>query len=611
MAAIVAVLALAVTALAVTDDSDAAVDDTFTSGVYTCKILTETSSGGTVEISSNTASGSISIPSTVTSGGKTYNVTEIGYKAFENRTSLTSVTLPEGIGQLYSAFDGCTSLTTLNLPNTIIINGLSLYGMPLSAVKLKPDNPSYVIDGENLYNKAKTTLIRWSTGNILSTVNQLSAGAYASTDVVTASIPSGVSSIPSQAFMGCTSLTSVTIPSTVTTIEGNAFNGCSSLATITIPSSVTTISPNAFRGAGMTTVTIPSTVTSLGYYSFADCKSLLSLIFSAAVTSTGYGTFSGCTSLTAVTINSSITDIGDMSFYGCSALTSINIPSTVNAIKGCAFTFCSSLTAITLPNEITDVDLSSTSIMALTVPASVTTLKIANCKSLTSLTIYGTPRVGGSNSIGSCSNLVTLNMPAAIATYGDPLIATSWVGIHTITWADGSESGRQSYVMGTPVYRGTPGKTGHAFEGWQPALAPVTGDVTYTARFSAGTPTGETSHTITWIVGDTVTTTKCVTGSTPSYGANPIKAGSRFSGWSPTLMPATANAIYRAVFVPSDTPIPDPSVDRDGVADYVPYISLAAAVILTLIILIFYHPVLVIVDLALYVITAAGFMGWI
>ena len=65
------------------------------------------------------------------------------------------------------------------------------------------------------------------------------------------------------------------------------------------------------------------------------------------------------------------------------------------------------------------------------------------------------------------------------------------------------------------------------------------------------------------------------------------------------------------VEISSDTPIPDPSVDRDGVADYVPYISLAAAVILTLIILIFYHPVLVIVDLALYVITAAGFMGWI
>lgn len=55
-----------------------------------------------------------------------------------------------------------------------------------------------------------------------------------------------VTTIGSNAFGNCYSLTAVTIPDGVTAIGSNAFGNCSSLTSVTIPSSVTTIGGSAF-----------------------------------------------------------------------------------------------------------------------------------------------------------------------------------------------------------------------------------------------------------------------------------------------------------------------------------------------------------------------------
>ena len=59
-------------------------------------------------------------------------------------------------------------------------------------------------------------------------------------------VPYNVTSIGSNAFSYCRSLTSITIPNSVTTIEYGAFLYCSGLTSITIPNSVTTIEQEAF-----------------------------------------------------------------------------------------------------------------------------------------------------------------------------------------------------------------------------------------------------------------------------------------------------------------------------------------------------------------------------
>ena len=85
----------------------------------------------------------------------------------------------------------------------------------------------------------------------------------------------GLTSIGTSAFDGCSSLTSVTIPSNVTTIADYAFNGCYGLSAMTIPSNVESIGNSAFTGCfRLTLVEIPEEVTSIGAGAFNYCNSL-------------------------------------------------------------------------------------------------------------------------------------------------------------------------------------------------------------------------------------------------------------------------------------------------------------------------------------------------
>lgn len=86
--------------------------------------------------------------------------------------------------------------------------------------------------------------------------------------------PASDATIPVAAFDGNTTITSVSLPSNVTTIEGQAFMGCMALANVYL-GNVQTISTSAFQGCtGLTEIVIPPSVTSIGVYAFYGCSSL-------------------------------------------------------------------------------------------------------------------------------------------------------------------------------------------------------------------------------------------------------------------------------------------------------------------------------------------------
>ena len=257
--------------------------------------------------------GTLTIPATVTNESTEYSVTSIGSWAFSNCSSLTAVTIPEGVATIgHSAFEGCSSLTAVNIPEGVTSIG----------------------------------------GNAFRNCSSLTA----------VTLPDGLTTIGNSAFFNCTSLTGITLPDGLTTIGDTAFSNCTSLTGITIPNTVTSIGSSAFRScSSLATVTIGSSVTSIGSSAFYGCTALAEINVDGS--NTAYSSANGVlfdkaqTALICYpagkpqleyTIPSSVTVIGKNAFSYCAALTTLTIPASVTSIGEWAFDGCTALAEMTV-----------------------------------------------------------------------------------------------------------------------------------------------------------------------------------------------------------------------------------------------------------------------
>ncbi|OQB32305.1 MAG: Exoglucanase B precursor [Bacteroidetes bacterium ADurb.Bin174] len=198
-------------------------------------------SDSSVEVTSGSYTGDIIIPYSVNNLGKEYTVTSIGNYAFDGCSSLTSITIPDGVTSIGgSAFYDCSSLTSITIPDGVTsietfafaeCSGLTSISLP---------------DG-------LTSIGEW---------------AFHSSSLTSITLPDGVTSIGDHAFSDCKDLASITIPDGVTSIGGGAFYGCYGLTSITLPNGLTYIGGEAFRSSGINEITIPNTVTYIGDYAF-------------------------------------------------------------------------------------------------------------------------------------------------------------------------------------------------------------------------------------------------------------------------------------------------------------------------------------------------------
>ena len=290
-----------------------------------CELM---SSSRTLYIGGNKVEGTLVIPDSVTS---------IGRSAFYGCTGLTSVSIGYGVTSIGDrSFLGCTELTSI-----IVAEG----------------NTKYHSSGNCLIETASKTLILGCNTSV---------------------IPSdgSVTNIGVSAFSGCKGLTSATIPDSVTSIRGGTFAGCSGLTNVTIGNDVTSIGMYAFYNCtGLTSITIPNSVTYIDDSAFYGCTGLTSITGSApnvslvaqqtkpasfivnitSGTSISYDAFLGCTGLTSVTIGNGVTSIGRSAFLGCTGLTSVTIPDSVTSIGASAFRGCKWLTNVTIPSSVTSI----------------------------------------------------------------------------------------------------------------------------------------------------------------------------------------------------------------------------------------------------------------
>lgn len=287
------------------------------------------------------ATGTLSIPSTISNNGHDYTVTKIGNSAFWDHTGLTgTVTLPSTVTTLeYGAFRGCTGLTGVNLSNVVTIgDGAFCYCSGLTGALTIPNSVT-TIGIQAFYECSQLTSISiGSSANMSTGFNNPFVGCSAVTQVTVDSnnpyfdsrnsckaiirksnnelifgcrntvIPSSVTSIGESAFYYQSSLTSINIPNSVTSIGEIAFRHCSGLTSITIPSSVTTIGASAFYDCtGLTgALVIGEGVTIIGNAAFAcneNNTGITSLTIGSAVNSIGYNAFSHRTGINQITIN--------------------------------------------------------------------------------------------------------------------------------------------------------------------------------------------------------------------------------------------------------------------------------------------------------------------
>lgn len=219
------------------------------------------------------------IPETVTYQGTTYSVTSIGYSAFRDCSSLTSVSIPNSVSYIDNyAFCGCSSLTSVTC--------LGSYGPSLGSYVFveTPNNKTLTIPCgyesgyANWQNEATWASIDcfviigslFTIGDLTYEVTsetelKVQACTESATSVV---IPAtvtyqgttyDVTSIGNGAFFECSNLTSVTIPNSVTSIASGAFNNCSFLQNVTcLATTPPTLEDNTvFPYPNIATLTVP------------------------------------------------------------------------------------------------------------------------------------------------------------------------------------------------------------------------------------------------------------------------------------------------------------------------------------------------------------------
>ena len=252
-------------------------------------------------------SGSVVIPQQVTYNGKTYSVTRISYYAFQNCSSLASITIPSSITVIEStAFSGCSIKKTIWLTSTPPSNyqtasGAINYVLNEQYTELKnkvvypflkslftvdgicyvPVNPSeHTCDAiDCVYDETAANikfLLSVSYKGITMTVRKVQPYICYNNQYIDSLYCEFNRNIEANDFYGCSGITNV-VCNNDGDIEEAAFNGCTGITNVECNNSG-----------------------KIGDYAFKGCVKLKTLSIGSQVSAIGRETFSGCSSITKI-----------------------------------------------------------------------------------------------------------------------------------------------------------------------------------------------------------------------------------------------------------------------------------------------------------------------
>ncbi len=374
---------------------------------------------------------SLTLPSTLTT---------IGARLCYHCSSLPTIDIPSGVTSIGDdAFNGCKLLDNIILPAAL--NALGSYAFAncdgAESVTFL-GNGDVSMTGESQFATMKN-LKSVKLPDNLSTITRSMFYGCEKLETIDMSRLSATEIRP-YAFYGCKALITAQLPSVLTTIGVNAFNGCQSLSNVTIPVTLNTIGNDAFRYTSLRTLQLPEAVNTVSSYAFADCDSLTAVILPAAMTSLGEYAFDNCDKLQTVVFPKNLSALPRSVCGTCKNLQSVTLPDNLQTIGQYAFYAASSLTSITLPPTLQTIEYSAfyntASLEALTLPPSVKTVgeEAFHYSMMTSLTLNEGLETIGRNAFRECDRLKEVTLPSTLKTLGH---AAFWTcdSLRTITFA--------------------------------------------------------------------------------------------------------------------------------------------------------------------------------
>lgn len=214
---------------------------------------------------SETLVGELSIPSEIEFSGKVLKVTEISDDFANSNSSISSLTINEGIVSIGNrAFRNCANLKTIDIAQSVTLIGEEcFYGC--------------------------SVLVSFRSNGIVT----MGASSFAECKNLKEVSIESLDSLQQGTFLNCSQLMDCNLPN-INSIGKEAFKNCKSLKEYNIPASVTTIGESAFENLPITSITIPNNVLCIDNFAFKGCTNLLQIIIPNNVRGLGVGVFEGC-----------------------------------------------------------------------------------------------------------------------------------------------------------------------------------------------------------------------------------------------------------------------------------------------------------------------------